>query len=667
MNGSQSLAPWSWLVPLAAGAAIFALYFLKTRRKPVLVPSTLLWRRTIEDQRVNALWQRLRKSVLLLMQLLAVAAAAVALFRPSWQGSILRGGQYVFLIDNSAAMATTDVAPTRLDEAKSRVLALIDQMGSGDSAMVVSFAASAKVEVAFTDSRERLRRAVREIRQTAETSSLTDALRLCVGRPTLEPGVDDAAAPPTEHVVDAHDARIFVFSDGNFAPVTDEELAGLQPQFIPIGTSTVGNFGVTRFAVRRSIDAPRRAQALARIHGFQMPARRATLELRVDDRLIDAREIDLPASRDESTGVATAVKQDVLFTVDDAPDGVWEVRLEAGDPFSLDDRGWAVLSPPAKSRLLLVSPGERFLAAALATSEARRWCDATFHDPEFLKSEEYRAALAAGAFDLIVFDRCRPETMPEANSMYFDSLPPGDGWRRETAVDVPQVLDTAQSHPLMQNISFRDVVIAAATPLSGPSGSQALVDARQGALCVSSARGGFEDVVWGLALEDEKRALQTNWPLVDGAGFEQFVLNAVQYFGRARLNGDDEVVRPGNSVPVAVGDRTEDYVVVGPDGRRTPLRSIHQGTATFYATDRLGPYRVSAGETTQSRFVVNLFDVQESQPAVPASPQLHIGHEKITAQAVWDAARLEGWRPFLLLVLALLAIEWYIYGVRAAV
>jgi lipopolysaccharide/colanic/teichoic acid biosynthesis glycosyltransferase len=45
----------------------------------VLVPSTYLWRRTIQDQRVNALWQRLRRSLLLLLQLLAVLAAAVAL------------------------------------------------------------------------------------------------------------------------------------------------------------------------------------------------------------------------------------------------------------------------------------------------------------------------------------------------------------------------------------------------------------------------------------------------------------------------------------------------------------------------------------------------------------------------------------------------------------
>jgi hypothetical protein len=662
-DASGGLTFWQALVPLGAAAAILTLYFLKTRRRPVLVPSTLLWRRTIEDHRVNALWQRLRRSLLLLLQLAAVALAAIALLRPAWQGSQLQGGRYVFLIDNSASMATADVAPSRLAAATQRALDLIDKMGSGDSAMVVSFAASARVEESFTDGRERLRRAVREIRQTQETTSFDEALRLCAGRtrPTL--GGDDKTAP---HAPKA--AQVFLFSDGNFADVGDEALAALEPVFVPIGTSTTSNLAVTRFAVRRSLDAPRRAQALARIRNFGTTPRETTVELRVEDRLLDARKLSLasPGATGAGETASGTSQHDVVFTVDDAPDGVWEVRIVGTDDLPFDDRAWALLAPPAKARLLVVTAGNRYLAAALATDEARTWCDATFEPPSFLESEGYRAAAAAGAYDAIVFDRCKPDVPPDCNTLYFGALPSGEGWRTESEIEVPLVFDTAQAHPLMQNVALGNVVIAAARTIAGPPGSQTLVESQAGALAVSVPRAGFDDVAFGFALQDDRGAPQTNWPLVDGAGFEQFILNAAQYFGRNKLGGAEETLRPGDSVTLPLAEGAASLAVVGPDGTRAVLPGTGRGEATFYDTRLLGPYRVLDGEQVQRRFVVNLFDVRESQPAVAADSKLRIGREEIAAQANWEASRWQGWRPFLLLVLAMLAGEWYIYGRRAS-
>ena len=64
---------WASLIALAIPPlAILLFYFLKIRRPPVQVPSTLLWTRTIEDFNANAPWQRFRHQILLYLQLLAV-------------------------------------------------------------------------------------------------------------------------------------------------------------------------------------------------------------------------------------------------------------------------------------------------------------------------------------------------------------------------------------------------------------------------------------------------------------------------------------------------------------------------------------------------------------------------------------------------------------------
>src|SRR3954453_17601794 len=138
----NTLTPWQWGLLALIPPAIVALYFLKLRRQPLEVPSTYLWKKTIEDLHVNSLWQRLRQNLLLFLQLLLIALAMLALMRPGWEGTKLEGDRFIFLVDNSASMSATDVVDSknRLDEAKKLVAGMIDQMGSGMTAMIISFA-----------------------------------------------------------------------------------------------------------------------------------------------------------------------------------------------------------------------------------------------------------------------------------------------------------------------------------------------------------------------------------------------------------------------------------------------------------------------------------------------------------------------------------------------
>src|SRR5438552_11108095 len=128
LNTPLGLAAWSALAGVPVG--IIALYFLKLRRRPVRVPSTLLWRRSLEDLHVNSLFQRLRRNLLLFLQLLAVALAMLALLGPRVQGTTGQGQRYVLAIDESASMGATDVSPSRLERAKQEAKKIIDGMAA---------------------------------------------------------------------------------------------------------------------------------------------------------------------------------------------------------------------------------------------------------------------------------------------------------------------------------------------------------------------------------------------------------------------------------------------------------------------------------------------------------------------------------------------------------
>ena len=156
---SSPLGAMRWVVLAGVPVGIIALYFLKLKRRPVNVSSTLLWRKSLEDLHVNSLFQRLRRNLLLFLQLLAVALAMLALAGPRIKGASGQGQRYVLLIDNSASMSATDVPPSRLAKAKEEARKVVRSMGGDDLAMVVSFAETARVVSNYTgDTRTLLQR-----------------------------------------------------------------------------------------------------------------------------------------------------------------------------------------------------------------------------------------------------------------------------------------------------------------------------------------------------------------------------------------------------------------------------------------------------------------------------------------------------------------------------
>ena len=125
-----------WLTPLvgaiAAAAAVptlVLLYFLKLKRQEVPVSSTLLWKRAVQDLQVNAPFQRLRRNILLLLQLLALAAVLFALAQPVLSLRAGPGKRLVLLLDRSASMNAADApgGATRLAEAKKQAKVLIER------------------------------------------------------------------------------------------------------------------------------------------------------------------------------------------------------------------------------------------------------------------------------------------------------------------------------------------------------------------------------------------------------------------------------------------------------------------------------------------------------------------------------------------------------------
>src|SRR3954454_23726388 len=83
---------------------VIAMYLLRLRRDERVVPSTLLWNRLVADVEANAPWQRLRRSLLLVLQLLVVLLLAALAARPFLERPAGLGRRLVVLVATPGAL-----------------------------------------------------------------------------------------------------------------------------------------------------------------------------------------------------------------------------------------------------------------------------------------------------------------------------------------------------------------------------------------------------------------------------------------------------------------------------------------------------------------------------------------------------------------------------------
>ncbi|MFO0850573.1 MAG: BatA and WFA domain-containing protein [Gemmataceae bacterium] len=684
---------------------IILLYFLRLKRKPVPVPSTFLWKKSIEDLHVNRLMQWLRQNVLLLLQLLAILALIYGVLGPRLHGSVIGGRHYILMLDNSASMTATDVKPTRLDWAKAEALKEIDAATDADTGMVIVFSDVAEIRQSYTTNRAALKRAVEAIQPTQRPTRLDEALNLAASLANPSRSTENEAVAPTnfepgkerQYVgIEGLQADVHLYSDGRFPPVPEFALANLNLNYhvppAPEVDGTSDNVAVLRFEAERDTDNPSKVVARAGLRNYRgAPATvRPRLELKDAAGRVQAR-YDADEVRGKNAPVtvpAKAEKPDLTFTLTDIPedaDLTLELVLDGHtDAFAADDRAWVVLGVVRKAKVLVVGPGNAILRYVLDAASMKRVAEVTYHPPEVLlptaDPKDYLTPAWDGRYDLVVFDRCAPadpELLPRSNTFFIGTPPPpfkpaGQGKAGDPltvkAVTGPSVRGWQARHPVTRNLSALDEVdVAEAFQFPElPARTQRLIEGSQNLVLLAAVpRQAFTDLVQTFPLVTADGKWNTNWPLK--LSFPLFVRNVVLALGNVRDAGAEESIKPGQVKHVRAGGATS-IKVTAPDGGSTTLERGTRADFTVAGTDKVGVYAARwtepGGADGARRFAVNLFDPLESDLAV--AQQVTVGSTTVAA----DAPRkqpMDLWKWPVLLGLLVLVGEWWVYNRRVSI
>jgi len=625
------LDPMTGLAALAGGTALTLLwYFLKLRRRSLRVSTTALWAQAARDLEVNAPLRWIRPSWLLLLQLLAVALLAGAAGRPAMSGGERAPERWVLVIDRSASMNASDGAggASRLDEAIDEARTIVRRMGTGERAMVASFALTARLDAAMTPDRGVLLAALDGIGGTDQPADLGGALEL-------------VSAQLGEN---AEGARVVILSDGGFEESFSGAIGGAEVRFArtgPPGDDRSENTGVVALSARRDRDDPAALRAFVRVLHSGKGGRDATVSLFFGDELVGAETLSIEAGDDASA----------VFETRRLEGGALRAVIAGRDALASDNEAWVVVPPARVGRTVLVHPdgvnGDPFLLRAIGVAMGE--------DPLEMSASEWDEEEETPAAAFYVFDRCEPARPAPGPSLHVGAGAAQSGVRlvRFELDSAGRVLTWDRTHPALAVVSLDSVALGEGAVLEWDAGTPAW----------SVARG--EDGVLMAAIDEgaQRRFVAAFGP--DGSNWETdpsfpLFIQLVSEWLAPSSSGAGESHTTGEGI--AVAGYGEEVVARGA-GIEVRSAVREDGLARFGAFESVGLYTLEGAEAPAA--AVNLFDEIES--GIATSDELSVAGETLGGGGADSVTMRELWRWFVAAGLLLACLEWLIYARRMRV
>jgi Ca-activated chloride channel homolog len=620
----------SFLSPIAALGALIAipiilLYMLRLRRRELMVSSNFLWQQIVRDREANTPWQRLRRNLLMLLQLLVLALLVLALMRPAQLVPTVAAGKTVILLDASASMNATDInGESRFAEAQRQAIQLVNDLGSADEVSIIRVAEIAEPLIPY--------------------SSDMSLVRAAISNAQLGHGRGDWATALTLAAAGAQGAEnfnIIIISDGGLTNASQLPENIPQPIYIPIGQS-VDNIAITALATRALPNE--NPQLFAQVQNYSTADAEVSLLIRLDGELWQSvsQTISAESSRSfifEVTIPFTTIQAELLL--DDT----------VSDYLSLDNRAYSIAETNSSRRVLLLSDQNNiFLEEGLRSQS----------NIQSFRGDVSRSTVPESPYDLYVFNNYLPDVLPDADMLIIN--PPADSelfTRLGLSEDATSIRMIERGHPLASFLNLETFNLRQFQLLGNIDWATPIASAPGGTILWAGENRGRQIAIIPFDLLESDLPLQIAWPI--------FISNMLQWASPANIvNGTSFSV--GDILRISPPLGATSARITLPDGTRRDL-AISSDALAFAETRQAGFYRLEMltdENVTETQIVaLNLFGTGESNIA-PIN-EINVGGGTVEGENDEQFSFRELWPAFLLLSLLILLYEWYLYYKRLRV
>lgn len=353
---------------------VIMLYILKRKYKEEVISSSLLWKEVYKNTRANTPWEKFKKNIMLLLQIIIILSVILALMSPF----ISIGGKsyknVIMVIDNTASMNTIyDDSNSRLEQGKTLAKEYLNSTKEGTNTYIISYDGTSNLLLNGDFNK-------------SNASSIIDKISTSYGSGDISDVVSFVKAIG-DGIGEEYEALIF----------TDKQVAisDINGRIVYLGNSGL-NASVDNVSHKFVDD---KVKVIANVTNNGDSLYEGDFSLYNGEELVAVEGVTLQVGESKT----------LSFQLDSLNSDYLKGELSRKDILMEDNTYYHVVNENKVKKILLVTDENVFLEKAFGIIE----------NTEVYKTNDVSNITGSDEYDLYVFDNKMPEVMPSKGSILF--------------------------------------------------------------------------------------------------------------------------------------------------------------------------------------------------------------------------------------------------------
>ncbi|WP_066895192.1 vWA domain-containing protein [Clostridium nigeriense] len=368
--GFSSLWPLFLLITIPL---LILLYILKRKYKEEVISSTLLWNEVYKNTRANTPWEKLRKNIMLLLQIITLLLLILSLMKPYLNFGGKTYKNIILVLDNTASMSAEYGSGSRLDEGKRLAKEVLSSTKEDTNTYIISFDGSSNLLQNGEFNKEVSNEIINSISQSYNTGDINETISFIKA---IGEGIEE-------------DYEAIIITDKDFS------LGDVNGKVVSLANS----------GVNASIDNVSHKFLEDKVRVIATITNRGTGDYEGDFSLYDGEELISVEALNLKEGENKTLSLDLPSIKSETLRG----ELSRKDMILGDNTYNHVVGKKKVNKILIVTEQNLFLEKAFSSIQ----------NTEVYKTNNVSNLTSSDIYDLYVFDSVTPDVMPSKGSILF--------------------------------------------------------------------------------------------------------------------------------------------------------------------------------------------------------------------------------------------------------